>query len=147
MWSTSTHTHDTEDAQPHGVKTEHKSVDAACKTTSTARHRKPQHHHWINIYTRLHGTTPTLGMETYLVMLMPWAKIVWKTMTHSSGSTLLCCHEVPHTKGTTYPKFQTHERTRQQQQRRPISKEQLATLDTTRFLGTFFPTVCRTRNN
>ena len=27
------------------------------------------------------------------------------------------------------------------------SKEQLATLDTTRFLGTFLPSVCRTRNN
>ena len=25
------HTHDTEDAHPHGVKTEHKSVDAACR--------------------------------------------------------------------------------------------------------------------
>ena len=35
------HPHDTGDAQPHGVKTEHKSVDAACKTTSTARHKKP----------------------------------------------------------------------------------------------------------
>ena len=33
-------------------------------------------------------------------------------MTHSSGSTLLCGHEITHTKNTTFPKFQAHERKR-----------------------------------
>ena len=106
-------THGTEETQLCGVKTEHTSSAPACKTTSTARHRKIRTiiEFRINICPCLQRSTPTLEFQTHLGMSMPRAKKVKKN--HGALfriNPFVWPRNCTHTKSTTYPKFQTHER-------------------------------------
>ena len=69
-------------------------------------------------------------------------------MAHSSGSTLLCSHEITHTKNTTFPKFQAHERKGRQHSSNndPFEKNtcKIAHDAVSLYLP---PSVCQTRNN